>query len=621
MRAAPADDEALDRGLAARTRLARALEDREREPLRRRAAASPDAPLAGDALSRPDGLLEDGDDRPVEASEALSVERLDPLERMDLRLVEDLVRVDVADPGHERGVEEDRLHGPAPLPAPLVEHRERELRLERLGADRRLEVAAHLVVDHVEPAEPARVLEVEALRAQVEREARPPARFLRAREDPELPRELQVEDERAPLAEVYEDELPAPRDVADRALERSRDGPAASARVPDGDAQDPRSEDALAEVADYVLDFGELGHGLCRSCVLGLRSVGFRSVRGMGSLFQEEPEKPALKGIAAMAASGELVSAPRDVECFELPCRSILNKCSSPRMPFDFTINPYRGCELGCTYCYARYTHEFLELTPSRDFERKIYAKRGAARALARELVRYDRRKAIAIGTATDPYQPLERRLELTRSILDELSRHEGLRLHVTTKSDLVVRDLDLLREIARKNAFDINVTLTTLDAALARSLEPRAPTPQKRLEAIRALRAAGIEVHVLLCPVLPWINDSNEALEAVCRAARDAGALGVYTQVLFLPDATRPTFFEWLKGAFPALVPRYRALYERSNYVSDAFAAPIRARVAAARLAAGFGPDDDEDDEDDEDEDDDQDERPPPASQLALFE
>jgi DNA repair photolyase len=316
----------------------------------------------------------------------------------------------------------------------------------------------------------------------------------------------------------------------------------------------------------------------------------------MDSLFEEPAPRPAhvsnrgrLTGIAALAASGELVEAPRDVECFELPCRSLLNKCSSPRMPFDFTINPYRGCELGCAYCYARYTHEYLELSPGHDFERRIYAKRGAARVLARELVRHDPAKGIAIGTATDPYQPLERRMGLTRAILEELARHRGLRVHVTTKSDLVLRDLDVLKEIAARSVFDVNLTVTTVDAGLARSLEPRAPTPEKRLRAIRALREAGIEARLLLCPLLPWITDSRLQIRSVLRAAREAGALAAYTQVLFLPEATRPTFFAWLEGFRPGLVPRYRRLYEHGNYVTQGFSQPILERFAEERRACGF--------------------------------
>ncbi len=315
----------------------------------------------------------------------------------------------------------------------------------------------------------------------------------------------------------------------------------------------------------------------------------------MDSLFEEPAVRPErrLTGIAALAASGELVGAPRDVECFELPCRSLLNKCSSPRMPFDFTINPYRGCELGCVYCYARYTHEFLELSPGHDFERRIYAKRGAARVLARELVRHDPEKAIAIGTATDPYQPLERRFGLTRAILEELARHQGLRLHVTTKSDLVLRDLDVMKEIAARNVFDVNVTVTTVDVGLARDLEPRAPTSEKRLRAIQTLREGGIEANLLLCPLLPWITDSTPQIRSVLRAARDSGALSAHAQVLFLPEATRPTFFSWLEGIRPGLVPRYRRLYEHASYVSASFARPILDRFEEERRACGFADED----------------------------
>jgi len=285
-----------------------------------------------------------------------------------------------------------------------------------------------------------------------------------------------------------------------------------------------------------------------------------------------------------MAAAGEVVTTPRDVECFDLACRSVLNKCSSDRMPFDFTINPYRGCELSCAYCYARYTHEFLDLSPGKDFERRIYAKRGAARVLAKELLSHDRARSIAIGTATDPYQPLERKLGLTRSILSVFAEASGLRLHVTTKSDLILRDLDVLERVARRNALDVSLTVTTLDSALARTLEPRAPTPEKRLGAVRALAEAGILVRVLVAPILPWITDARASLLAVLGAARMAGARGAYGQVLFLPDATRPSFFQWLGTAHPELVPRYRRILGRSNYVAPGVSRPIMDRFHALR-------------------------------------
>jgi len=192
----------------------------------------------------------------------------------------------------------------------------------------------------------------------------------------------------------------------------------------------------------------------------------------------------ALVGIARLASQSELLEAKRSVQYFEIPSRSILNR-TKPTMPFQWTINPYRGCEFGCKYCYARYTHEFMEMD-AYEFEDKIYAKSAAAHLLRQELGRIDRQERIALGTATDPYQPAERRYGRTRSILEVFAKDRGRFLGITTKSDLVVRDLDLLREIARANVLGVNITITTLDERLARLLEPRAPTPFLRLEAVR---------------------------------------------------------------------------------------------------------------------------------------
>src|ERR1035441_1406085 len=163
----------------------------------------------------------------------------------------------------------------------------------------------------------------------------------------------------------------------------------------------------------------------------------------------------ALVGIARMAAQSTLLEAKRQVEYLEMPARSILNR-SKPGMPFQWTINPYRGCEFGCKYCYARYTFEFMEL-PVTDFEDRIFAKSASAHLLAQELRRIDRREQIAIGTATDPYQPAERRYGRTRSILEVFAREKGWRLGMVTKSDLVTRDIDLLREVARRNVLSIH--------------------------------------------------------------------------------------------------------------------------------------------------------------------
>src|SRR6516165_3537964 len=184
----------------------------------------------------------------------------------------------------------------------------------------------------------------------------------------------------------------------------------------------------------------------------------------------------ALVGIARLASQSPLLEAKRAVQYFEIPTRSILNR-TKPNMPFRWTVNPYRGCEFGCKYCYARYTHEFMEMEPT-DFEDKIYAKAAAGHLLRQGLRRIDRKDGIAIGTATDPYQPAERRFGRTRSILEVFARERGRHLGIITKSDLIVRDIDLLQEIAKANFLGLTITITTTDTQLARLLEPRAPRP-----------------------------------------------------------------------------------------------------------------------------------------------
>ncbi|MGH9663294.1 MAG: radical SAM protein, partial [Bryobacteraceae bacterium] len=202
-------------------------------------------------------------------------------------------------------------------------------------------------------------------------------------------------------------------------------------------------------------------------------------------LFEDWPSSP-LVGIARMAAESDVLEAKRTVEYFELPTRRYLGRCSGTRMPFDWTINPYRGCEFGCRYCYARYTHEFMELRDPIEFERKIYAKQWNRTAFGMELDRVPAGETIALGTATDPYQPAERRFGITRSMLEVFAGRRGFRFWITTKSDLVTRDLDLLRQIARGNVVGVNVSITTLDDGLARLLEPLAPRPGLRIEAVR---------------------------------------------------------------------------------------------------------------------------------------
>jgi DNA repair photolyase len=295
----------------------------------------------------------------------------------------------------------------------------------------------------------------------------------------------------------------------------------------------------------------------------------------------------ALVGIARLASQSELLEAKRSVRYFEIPARSILNR-TKPNMPFQWTINPYRGCEFGCKYCYARYTHEFMELDVN-DFEDRIYAKSAAAQLLRQELRRIDRKDHIAIGTATDPYQPAERRFEKTRAILEIFARERGRYLGITTKSDLVVRDLDLLREIARGNVLGVNLTITTLDEKLARLLEPRAPRPELRLEAVRKLSAAGIAAAVFPNPIMPEITDSERSLDRLARAAREAGARSFGGGPLFLMPSAQKVFLPFLERHFPDLAPRYRERYRNSAYVGQAYKEMLRARVQKIREKHGL--------------------------------
>jgi DNA repair photolyase len=295
----------------------------------------------------------------------------------------------------------------------------------------------------------------------------------------------------------------------------------------------------------------------------------------------------ALVGIARLAAHSELLEAKRAVQYFEIPARSILNR-TKPNMPFQWTINPYRGCEFGCKYCYARYTHEFMEMDAA-DFEDRIYAKAAAAHLLRQELARAGPKDHIAIGTATDPYQPAERRYGRTRSILEVFAGGRGRYLGITTKSDLVLRDVDLLKEIVRGNVLGVNITITTLDERLARLLEPRAPRPQLRLAAVKKLAGEGIPVAVFPNPIMPGLTDGGRSLDRLAKAARDAGAVSFGGGPLFLMPAAQKVFFPFLESEFPALAPRYRQMFERSAYLDREYKEQLAAQVRRIRDRYGL--------------------------------
>jgi DNA repair photolyase len=312
----------------------------------------------------------------------------------------------------------------------------------------------------------------------------------------------------------------------------------------------------------------------------------------MSSLIQiEAPGAPAaeLVGIARLASQGESLRQGHMVEYFTLPSRAVLNRCTSTRVPFTWTINPYRGCEFACKYCYARYTHEFMEMRDGLDFERKIYVKQQTAWLLRQDLKKVKPGEQIAIGTATDPYQPAEKRFEVTRSILEELARHRGLDIGIVTKSDMVVRDVELLRKVAEQNGLYVNVTITTLDTNLARILEPRAPRPDLRLQAVKELNAGGVKAGVICAPVLPGITDSPAALDKLVRATKAAGGRYIYANALFLKPCSAAVFLPFLEKEFPQLADDYRKRYAERAFVSKAYSKRLSELMAALRKKHGI--------------------------------
>jgi len=304
----------------------------------------------------------------------------------------------------------------------------------------------------------------------------------------------------------------------------------------------------------------------------------------MSSLPLLPDSAPRLVGIARLASHAESVRQGHEVEYFTLPVKSLLNRCTGSRMPFTWTINPYRGCEFACKYCYARYTHEFMEMRDGMDFEQKIYVKQHAADLLRQELRKVKRGEDIALGTATDPYQPIEKKLEITRSILQEFARHSGLEIGIVTKSAMVARDIDVLQEISKRNQLGVNITITTTDADLARILEPRAPRPDLRLEGLKKLREAGIRAGVICAPVLPGITDSPRQLEDVVSKAAAANACHIHCNPLFLKPCSAAVFLPFLKEHFPQLVAEYEKRFANRTFLPPVYRQRISALFAQYR-------------------------------------
>ncbi len=324
------------------------------------------------------------------------------------------------------------------------------------------------------------------------------------------------------------------------------------------------------------------------------------------ALFPILPSQPV--GMARLAAEATHADDGHLIEFRAMRAKSLLNRSISKRnLSLEWSINPYRGCEFGCKYCYARYTHEFLspakvvEIPKGRfegpeqpwatAFEREIYIKENAAWLLEQELSRINPREEIALGTATDPYQPIERRARLTRSLLEVFSRRSGHRLGIITKSNLITRDIDLLQRIAERNILVIHITITTTNATLARKLEPRAPRPDLRFAAVRQLRDAGITAGILCSPLLPGINDAEASIDRVAKAAAEAHASFLAAHSLFLKSCSRPTWLSFVREHYPHLLAEYDRRFATADFADGPYRRQMLDRLQRICTKHGLAP------------------------------
>jgi DNA repair photolyase len=270
--------------------------------------------------------------------------------------------------------------------------------------------------------------------------------------------------------------------------------------------------------------------------------------------------------------------------------RSLLNRCTSPAMPFEWTVNPYRGCAMGCRYCYATYTHGYLGAEAPEDFHASIYVKRDDPQETSRRLARVVRRgDRIALGTATDPYQPGEADERITRGFLEQVVQQRGVRLGIITKGAVILRDLELLRRIHERSTLSIHVSLISLDAGLLRRLEPWAPPPEVRIEVLRRLADAGLDVGLSVSPVLPALTDREADLDALLAQAAGAGVRRLASTLLFLRSPTREKYFRWLEAEFPRYLDAYRRAYARSASLSGPYRDRVREMLGRLRRKHGF--------------------------------
>lgn len=308
---------------------------------------------------------------------------------------------------------------------------------------------------------------------------------------------------------------------------------------------------------------------------------------------QQEPKAaPAADALLPLQGVVRTVQTPAfaGVTFHEVIAKSALNKVPvSSSMPFGWTINPYRGCSHACVYCFARKTHSYLDLDTGADFDSQLVVKTNTAEVLRRELAKPSwKREHVAMGTNTDPYQRAEGRYRLMPGIIRALAE-SGTPFSVLTKGTLLARDLPLLARAAREVPVSMGISLALLDPELAKRVEPGTPSPRARLDLIRRIRDAGIDCNVMAMPILPWLTDGDESLEALFSALAAAGASSVTAGALHLRPGAREWYGQWLARDYPQLVPKYRRLYNGGSYASKEYRQWLAGRIRSVKARHGF--------------------------------
>ncbi|MGO4491050.1 Rv2578c family radical SAM protein [Arthrobacter sp. 2YAF22_2] len=301
------------------------------------------------------------------------------------------------------------------------------------------------------------------------------------------------------------------------------------------------------------------------------------------------PAAPALLPLAGLVRS---VSTPEfaGVTFHEVTAKSVLNKVAAgSRMPFEWTVNPYRGCSHACVYCFARKTHTYLDFDAGLDFDSQVVVKVNAAEVLRKELAKPSwQRRHVALGTNTDPYQRAEGRYQLMPGIIGALA-DSGTPLSILTKGTLLARDIPLLKHAAAQVPVGVGISLAMTDEGLSEAVEPGTPGPRARLKLVSRLREAGLPCGVMAMPILPWLSDSDEALDSLFGSLAAAGATGVTAGALYLKPGTREWFMQWIAKEHPQLEGKYRRLYGSGSYASKEYRAWLAGRIRFFKSRHGF--------------------------------